>query len=275
MSDVDEAVSLLTDAAKTADARAIANRSQQTSRAGIGEQLADTDDSSDGESISLFGKQTTQLPRERELPPWRRPQLVEASDSSPEKPKLKRKADDSADESSIRAQRSAAACSSSSATEMDRPEHTDAGPATGKLSLNMCPDSIQIPISWGQVLYYVDPKTQVRKYDFKTSPLPLPHKDLEFRGYVFNKDKTDVSAWFVKRGLKAKHGTRHPSKPSGGVNKAYFDGLKTCKNERDRLDFVAQNRGTYKPHSKRYGIYDPELWRAPTSGVEMILQIGR
>ena len=71
-------------------------------------------------------------------------------------------------------------------------------------------------------------------------------------------DGDKVSARFTsaERGRK---GLRWPTKPSGGVNKRYFEGLKECKNEDERKAYKKAHAKDYTPWSERFGANDPEL----------------
>ena len=50
-----------------------------------------------------------------------------------------------------------------------------------------------------------------------------------------------------------------PSKPSGGVNKRFFDGLAACKDEDERKAYKRARAVDYTPRDKRFGIHDPEI----------------
>ena len=50
-----------------------------------------------------------------------------------------------------------------------------------------------------------------------------------------------------------------PSKPSGGVNKRFFDGLLSCKDEGERKAYKKERAVDYAPRSKRFGLQDPEV----------------
>ena len=92
-------------------------------------------------------------------------------------------------------------------------------------------------------------------YDTTTSPLALPHPNMEFRGYVENSDDS-ISAFFMRRG---EAGTRMPKKRSGGINKKYFDGLKKARTDAERAQYRRDFKELYKPYGKRKGPQDPEL----------------
>ena len=85
-----------------------------------------------------------------------------------------------------------------------------------------CPRSLLVHLEWEHVLWYTNPKTGKMVYDTKNSPVPLPHPNMEFRGYVENDEDTSVSALFVNKTLKGdktrqgQPGTRLP-RPAGGA----------------------------------------------------------
>ena len=112
-----------------------------------------------------------------------------------------------------------------------------------------CPDTMQIPIAWEQVKYYCDPLTARVKYDSKTSPIALPHPELQFRGYVV--DGNNVSALFKSPSAWGKKGTRFPAKPSGGVNKRWFEGLNACTSEEEKALYKKQKGSEYVPKTQR------------------------
>ena len=116
-----------------------------------------------------------------------------------------------------------------------------------------CPDTVQIPIRLDEVQYFVCPNTQKSKINRVAAPIPLPHPDLVFQGYVFTKDKTAVSARFVKRDLPKGHQGRRLPRESGGVNKAYFDGLTACRGDTER------KRHKEDTVHLRFGKMDPEI----------------
>ena len=60
-----------------------------------------------------------------------------------------------------------------------------------------CPISMLLPIEWRDVRYFTD-ETGRHRYDTKNSPLPLPHPNMEFRGYIENTDGS-VSAFFTDK----------------------------------------------------------------------------
>jgi hypothetical protein len=128
--------------------------------------------------------------------------------------------------------------------------------AATSTTFNVCPDSVQVPLQWDQVLYWTCPITNKLKYDSKTSPITLPHPDLQFRGYVFS--GVNVSAHFTSS-ARDKKGLRHPSKPSGGKNKRYFEGLKNCKSDDECKRFKKDHAGEYTPRHQRFGATDPDL----------------
>ena len=117
-----------------------------------------------------------------------------------------------------------------------------------------CPRSMLLPIEWSQVHIFLDHKNKVH-LDTKTSPLPLPHPNMEFRGYVENSDDS-ISAFFMRRG---EAGTRMPKKRSGGINKKYFDGLKKARTDAERAQYRRDCRDLYVPHKDRFGPNDPEI----------------
>ena len=79
-----------------------------------------------------------------------------------------------------------------------------------------------MPLAWDQLLYYTNPATGKRSYGRSTSPIPLPHPELQFKGYVVDEAKNTISAFCVKKGAKAHKGIRLP-RPAGGVSKRYFE----------------------------------------------------
>jgi hypothetical protein len=81
--------------------------------------------------------------------------------------------------------------------------------------LQSCPDSLKLPIEWDQVLYFQDRRTGERKFDRVTSPIALPHPDLEFSGYVVSDNKWTISAFFKKKGLTHTRGCRLPREAGG------------------------------------------------------------
>jgi hypothetical protein len=88
--------------------------------------------------------------------------------------------------------------------------------STARWHLPSCPESLRLPLEWHQVRYYSDPKTGERKFDRLTSPIDLPHPDLEFEGYVVSEDGWQIDAFFKKKGLKNVRGCRLP-RPNGGT----------------------------------------------------------
>ena len=113
-----------------------------------------------------------------------------------------------------------------------------------------------MPLTWDQVRYYTNPVTGKRSFDRLTSPIDIPHRELKFNGYIT--DGNDISAQFAKDDIKAKKGCRLP-RPSGGVNKAYFDGMKQCTSAESTARYKRENANSYLPYAKRYGPTDPEL----------------
>ena len=112
-----------------------------------------------------------------------------------------------------------------------------------------CPDTIQIPIAKEQVRYFADPITCKMKYDTKTSPIPLPHPDLQFKGYVV--DGPNVSVLFKSPSAAGKKGTRFPRKPSGGVNKHWLQELNACTTTEEKERYKMQHWSEYVPRSAR------------------------
>ena len=104
------------------------------------------------------------------------------------------------------------------------------------------------------VRYFTD-ETGTQRYDTKNSPLPLPHPNMEFRGYVENSDDS-ISAFFMRRG---EAGTRMPKKRSGGINKRYFDGLKKARTGAERAQYRRDCRSLFVFHTDRFGPNDPEI----------------
>ena len=78
-----------------------------------------------------------------------------------------------------------------------------------------CPLSVLVPLEWEQVMWYMNRKGKM-VYDAKNSPVPLPHPQMEFRGYVECDVDASVSAFFVDKRRKGERGTRLPSKGAGG-----------------------------------------------------------
>ena len=83
--------------------------------------------------------------------------------------------------------------SSSAATSASASASSSAAASETMVGLGTCPDSLQVPLQWEQVLYYTDPKTGKQKYDVKTSPIPLPHPGLQFRGCVVDGDNVSLA----------------------------------------------------------------------------------
>ena len=109
-----------------------------------------------------------------------------------------------------------------------------------------------------QVLYYNDPKTGETKLNVKDAPIDPPHPNLKFKRYIFSGDGKQVSAFFAASDAAGKAGSRC-SRPSGGVNKEFFDGMKECKSEEDRWRYKVENAGKYQPRHERFGPLDPEI----------------
>jgi hypothetical protein len=121
-----------------------------------------------------------------------------------------------------------------------------------------CPESVQMPLEWHQVLYHFNPVTNKRSMDWKTSPIEVPHPELLFKGYVVDAENHTVSAFFAKEGVKRRMGVRCP-RPAGGVNKRFFDGRKKCETDLDRSKYNQNNAKLYTPRSHRFGSQDPEI----------------
>ena len=126
--------------------------------------------------------------------------------------------------------------------------------AAAASAVTPCPLSMLLPIDWDRVLYFTD-ATGTQRYDTKNSPLPLPHPNMEFRGYV-QKPDGNVEVFFSDRTRRGHPGTRMP-KPSGGVNKQYFDGLKAARTDEERATYRRENGHLYKSRKKRFGPLDP------------------
>ena len=84
-----------------------------------------------------------------------------------------------------------------------------------------------MPLEWDQVLYYTNPVTGKTSYDRCTSPIPLPHPELQFKGYVVDAANPTIAAFFAKEGAKAQKGMRLP-RPAGGAHRAYFEGQRAA-----------------------------------------------
>ena len=125
----------------------------------------------------------------------------------------------------------------------------DAPAQTAAVISGPCPDTIQIPITKEQVRWFADPITCKMKYDTKTSPIPLPHPDLQFKGYVV--DGPNVSVLFKSPSAAGKKGTRFPRKPSGGVNKRWFQELNACTTTEEKERYKRQHWSEYVPRSAR------------------------
>jgi hypothetical protein len=121
-----------------------------------------------------------------------------------------------------------------------------------------CPESVQMPLEWHQVLYHFNPVTNKRSMDWKTSPIEVPHPELLFKGYVVDAENHTVSAFFAKEGVKKRMGVRCP-RPAGGVNKRFFDGRKKCDTAFDVRQYNHKNAELYTPRSHRFGSQDPEI----------------
>ena len=117
---------------------------------------------------------------------------------------------------------------------------------------------MQVPLEWDKVLYHTNPETNKRSLDWKNPPFPSPHPSLAFKGYVVEAQTNTIAAFFGKAGVKAKMGTRLP-RPSGGVNKRFFDGLNACKNPLEREEYKRTHGKIYTPLSQRFGTEDPEI----------------
>ena len=85
-----------------------------------------------------------------------------------------------------------------------------------------------MPVEWSQVLYYTNPATGKISYDRSKSPIPLPHPELQFKGYVVDEAKQTVSAFFAKEGAKAQKGIRLPRPSGGSVYKRYLEGQRAA-----------------------------------------------
>ena len=129
--------------------------------------------------------------------------------------------------------------------------------AAGSSEDRPCPLAQLLPIERHQVRLFMDNKGKVH-YDTKTPPLPLPHPNMEFRGYVTNSDGS-ISALFTDKTRRGERGTRMPKKRAGGVNKRYFDGLKNVRTDTERAQYRRDCRNLYIPYRERYGPKDPEI----------------
>ena len=94
-------------------------------------------------------------------------------------------------------------------------------PPEPRPQLQICPDNLKLPLQWDQVLCYEDPVTGERKFDRKRCPIDLPHPDLEFCGYVLDDNRSEISAFFRRKGLHGVTGARLP-RPAGGAKAPYF-----------------------------------------------------
>ena len=81
------------------------------------------------------------------------------------------------------------------------------------------------------MLYYTNPATGKRSYDRRKSPIPLSNPELQFKKYVVDEAKNNISAFFAKEGAKAQQGIRF-LRPAGGVNKRYFEGQRAARSGR-------------------------------------------
>ena len=132
---------------------------------------------------------------------------------------------------------------------------TDSTPATEpSAGPYPCPISKLVPIEWDDVRYFTDESGWV-KFDTKISPLPLPHPNMEFRGYV-QKPDGNLEVFFSDKTRRGHPAARMP-RPSGGVNKQYFDGLKAARTDEERATYRRENGHLYKSRKKRFGPLDP------------------
>ena len=132
---------------------------------------------------------------------------------------------------------------------------TDSTPATEpSAGPYPCPISKLVPIEWNDVRYFTDESGWV-KFDTKISPLPLPHPNMEFRGYV-QKPDGNLEVFFSDKTRRGHPAARMP-RPSGGVNKQYFDGLKAARTDEERATYRRENGHLYKSRKKRLGALDP------------------
>ena len=129
-----------------------------------------------------------------------------------------------------------------------------AAPSAGEFPCHLM---LKLPIEWKDVRYIFDSKRKWR-YDTKTSPMPMPHPNMEFRGYIENEDGS-VAAFFTDRRRRGEPGMRMPKKRAGGVNKQYYDGLREQQTDEDRAKFKRENAHLYVPRLKRKGPKDREL----------------
>ena len=128
-----------------------------------------------------------------------------------------------------------------------------AAPSAGEFP---CPLMLKLPIEWKDVRYIFDSKRKWR-YDTKTSPMPMPHPNMEFRGYIENEDGS-VAAFFTDRRRRGEPGMRMPKKRAGGVNKQYFDGLREQQTDEARAKFKREHAHLYVPRIQRKAVNDPE-----------------
>ena len=111
---------------------------------------------------------------------------------------------------------------------------TDSTPATEpSAGPYPCPISKLVPIEWNDVRYFTDESGWV-KFDTKNSPLPLPHPNMEFRGYIENTDGS-VSAFSTDRTRRGQPGTRMPKKRAGVVQERVRSEIRKV----ERCDAVA------------------------------------
>ena len=122
-----------------------------------------------------------------------------------------------------------------------------------------CPLNLKLPIEWTDVLYFRDPNNGKLKINTKDSPIPLPHIGMEFRGYIVE-DNGSVFAFFTDKSKRGEAGTRMPKKgPAGGVNKQFFDGLRSQPTVEDRTRFKRSFSHLFTPKHLRMGISDPDI----------------
>ena len=86
--------------------------------------------------------------------------------------------------------------------------------------LQICPDNLKLPLRWDQVLYYEELVTGERHFDRKRCPIDLPHPDLELCGYVLDDNRSQINAFFRRKGSRGVTGARLP-RLAGGAKAPY------------------------------------------------------
>ena len=115
----------------------------------------------------------------------------------------------------------------------------------------MTPASMLVPLEWHQVKYVDAART---KLNVKIPPIEPPFPDMEFKGYDFSDDHSQVAAFFVRIGVTGP-GTRRPKKGRSGVNSDFHSALQCIKRTKSSEDVEA-----WKRDSAHW--YVPKTWRS-------------